>query len=468
MEKQETTFALFFTNRTFMPGELILEARKEMAESLEKAGYKYIMMDESATRFGGIETRDEGRLYHDWLASHKGEYDGVILCMPIFADENGAAEALKDADAPILLQAYPDEIGKMDFAHRRDAFCGKFSVSDTFTQYGIHFTMLEPHVVHPSSEKWQENLHEFAAICRVVKGMKRFSLGCIGARTTAFKTTRFDEIALEKLGITVESIDLSDLVFKVQNLKDDDDKVIAKKAALNAYSDFSNVPEFNFSNLAKISVVIDDYIETYHLSAITLRCWTELQTILRVAPCVLLGELNNRGIPASCEIDLCSAITMRALSLATGVPAACVDWNNNYGEEEDKAILFHCGPIATSLMTDKGCVTAHKMFEKTDPGSGWGCCEGRIAAFPATYSNCQTKDGKLIVYTMEGRQTDDPIEPSYFGCAGVTEIPALQRKLVKLGKNGFKHHTTFSKGNVKAALDEAFSNYLGYTVVDID
>ena len=122
--------------------------------------------------------------------------------------------------------------GKMDFQHRRDAFCGKFSVTDVFTQYGVPFTVLKPHVVHPLSPKFQENLRDFAAICRVVNGMKRFNLGCIGARTTAFKTTRFDEIAMQKHGINVESFDLSELFFKVQNMADDDPKVLAKKEHL--------------------------------------------------------------------------------------------------------------------------------------------------------------------------------------------------------------------------------------------
>ena len=101
------------------------------------AGYGYLAMDEKATRYGAVETRDEGRLYHDWLKSHEGEYDGVILCMPIFIDENGAVTALQDAGVPILMQACPDEIGKMDFAHRRDAFCGKFSV-DVYKRQGQH------------------------------------------------------------------------------------------------------------------------------------------------------------------------------------------------------------------------------------------------------------------------------------------------------------------------------------------
>ncbi|MDY6094091.1 MAG: hypothetical protein SPI58_03510 [Candidatus Enteromonas sp.] len=234
-------FALCFCNRGFMPGELILGARKDMAEALTKAGHEYLMMDENATRYGGVETRDEGRLYHDWLKSHEGEYDGVIFSLPIFADENGAVEALKDAGVPILIQAYPDEIGKMDFAHRRDAYCGKFSVTDVFTQYGIPFTVLKPHVVHPLSEAFQDNLREFAAICRVVGGMKRFTVGCIGARTTAFKTTRFDEIALQKYGITVESFDLSELIFKVQH-KEVDAEVEAKMERLSAYTDCSACP----------------------------------------------------------------------------------------------------------------------------------------------------------------------------------------------------------------------------------
>ena len=238
MEKntRKTTFALCFCNRGFMPGELILGARREVAQAVEDAGYASIMMDEKATRFGGVETRDEGRLYAKWLAEHRGEYDGVIFSMPIFADENGAFEALRDAGVPILLQAYPDEIGKMDFAHRRDAFCGKFSVTDVFTQCGIPFTVLKPHVVHPLSPDFRANLDEFAAVCRVVGGMKRFSIGCIGARTTAFKTTRFDEIALQKYDITVESFDLSELVFKVQNRRVD--KAVASKVKrLRAYTD---------------------------------------------------------------------------------------------------------------------------------------------------------------------------------------------------------------------------------------
>ncbi len=461
-------FALYFGNRGFMPGELIEGARADMIKAVTDAGYEYLAMDASLTRYGAVETREEGRLYHDWLKSHEGEYDGVILCMPIFIDENGAAAALQDANVPILMQAYPDEIGKMDFSHRRDAFCGKFSVTDVFYQYKIPFTVLKPHVVHPLSAAFAENLKDFAAICRVVKGMKRFNLGCIGARTTAFKTVRFDEVTLQRYGINVESFDLSELVYQVGQKKDDDPAVLAKIARLEHYADFSKVPAENKRTLAKISVVIDDYIRDYRLDALTLRCWNEMETILRVCPCVLISELNDRGITCSCEIDLTSAITMRALALASEKPAACLDWNNNYGDDENKVILFHCGPVAQTLMAGKGTVTEHKMFAKGDPGSGWGTNEGRIAAFDMTFSNGFTENGTFKVYASEARFTGEPIEKSFFGCGGVAEIPDLQNKLIRLARGGFKHHTTVGMGHMKSILTEAFRTYLGYEVIDID
>ncbi len=461
-------FALFFGNRGFMPGELIEGARAGLIKAVTDAGYGYIAMDPSLTRYGAVETREEGRLYHDWLRSHEGEYDGVILCMPIFIDENGAVAALQDAGVPILMQAYPDEIGKLDFAHRRDAFCGKFSVTDVFYQYKIPFTVMKPHVVHPLSEEFGQNLRDFAAICRVVKGMKRFNLGCIGARTTAFKTVRFDEVALQRYGINVESFDLSELIDFVNKKREDDPAVLAKIDRLKGYADFTKVPAGNLLTLAKISVVLDEYIENYRLDALTLRCWNELETILRVCPCVLISELNDRGVVCSCEIDLTSAITMRAIALASGQPAACLDWNNNYGGDEDKVILFHCGPVAQSLMAGKGTVTEHKMFAKGDPGSGWGTNEGRIKAMDMTFSNGFTENGKFKVYVSEGRFTDDPIEREFFGCGGVAEILDLQNKLIRLARGGFKHHTTVGTGHMKAVLEEAFRTYLGYEFVDIE
>ncbi len=460
------TFALYFGNRGFFPETLIASAREEVAAAVEKAGFTYLMPPADMTRYGAVETKDEGLAYAAWLKSHEGEYDGIIMSLPNFSDENGAVAAVMEAGKPIFIQAYPDEIGKMDFEHRRDSYCGKFSICDVFHQYGIPFTVMKPHVVHPSTPAFDKNLKDFAAVCRVVNGMKRFTIGVIGARTTKFKTVRYDEITLQKYGITCDTYDLSELFYRVEKLTDEA-RIAERMARFISYTDFSRVPEEKTRTIAKVSLAIDDMMRDYHLDCITLRCWEEMQTVLGIAPCVILSELNDRGIVASCEIDLCSAINMYAMQLASGMPTACLDWNNNYGDDENKVILFHCGPVAQSLMVGKGTVTDHKMFAKGCPGCGWGSNEGRIAAFDMTYSNCKTEDGKLTVYVDEAKFTDEEIEAAFFGCGAVAEIPDLQRKLIKLAKNGYRHHTAVGKGHMADILREAFGTYLGYDMIEL-
>lgn len=466
-QNKKQTFALYFGNRGFFPASLIASARDEVAAAVEKADFDYLMPPSDMTRYGAVETKDEGLKYAEWLGEHIGEYDGLIMSLPNFSDENGAVAAVRDCGVPIFIQAYPDEIGKMDFDHRRDSYCGKFSICDVFHQYKIPFTIMPPHVVHPNTDAFAKNLSDFAAVCRVVNGMKRFTIGVIGARTTKFKTVRYDEITLQKYGITCDTYDLSELFYRVEKMDGNSDAVKAKIEKLIGYTDFSSAPKDKTETLAKVSVAIDDMIREYHLDCITLRCWEEMQTVLGVAPCVLLSELNDRGIVASCEIDLCSAINMYSMLLASQTPTACLDWNNNYGDDPNKVILFHCGPVAQSLMDGKGKVTDHKMFAKGCPGCGWGSNEGRIAAFDMTYSNCKTEDGKLTFYVDKGEFTSEPIEPEFFGCGGVAKIDDLQRKLIVLAKNGFRHHTAVGKGDMTDILREAFTTYLGYDMIEL-
>jgi L-fucose isomerase-like protein len=462
------TFALYFGNRGFFPESLIASARSELAQAVSRAGCSSILLDENATHFGAVETAEEGRRYAAFLRDNKGRYDGVIISLPNFGDENGAIAALEDCGVPILIQAYPDEIGRMDFQHRRDSFCGKLSIMDVFSQYGLPFTAFEPHVAHPSSPDFERQLLDFAAVCRVAKRMKKATVGAIGARTTAFKTVRFDELALQGKGITVEALDLSDLFMRTRDFEAGSPKLKAKRERLVGYTDFRGVPEGKIDTLARVGVAIDDIIDEYKLDAIALRCWIEIEKELGVSPCVLLSELNDRGVAAACELDVCNAVPMLALSAASEGPSTCLDWNNNYGADPNKCILFHCGPVPQSLMASKGRIVEHMMFVKSfGAGCGWGCNAGRIAASPMTLASSKTEDGRLVFYLGEGRFTSDPIEEGFFGCGGVAEIPDLQSKLRGIGKGGFRHHVSVTFGKYATALKEAFSTYLGYEIAEI-
>ena len=465
----KTTFALFFGNRGFFPESLIAHARSEMTEVLRGLGHDTLMMDADATRYGAVEHPEEGQRYAEWLAAHRGRYGGVILCLPNFGDETGAIAALHDCGVPILIQAYPDELDKMDMSTRRDSFCGKFSIMDVFCQCGINFTALKPHTAAPRGKAFADNIGYFDRMCRVVRDCRRLTLGAIGARTTAFKTVRFDEIALQRLGITCETLDLSEVLSRVRAVDVESPAFLAKAKHLAGYSSWEGVPEATFDNLAKLGVVLDEIIGEYAMDALALRCWLELEKELGIAPCVILSTLNERGIAAACELDVCNAIMMRALSLASGVPAACLDWNNNYGQADDKCILFHCGPVPQSLMCGCGQIADHPMFAKAlGAGHGFGCNTGRILPSPMTFCSAKTDSGKLVCYLGEGNFTQDPVPREFFGCAGVAEIPGLQRILRRIGYQGFRHHVSVTQKHVAPAIGEAFTQYLGYEITPID
>jgi L-fucose isomerase-like protein len=468
MRNGKSTFALFIGNRGFFPASLLEGARQEMAQVLKDFGHEVLLLEAGATRHGAVETVREGQVYANFLRQNAGKYDGVIVCLPNFGDETGAVAALKDAGLPILIQAYPDELEKLAPEQRRDAFCGKFSIMDVFCQYGLPFTALKPHTVHPTSPRFAANVNYFDRLCRVVKGMKSMVVGAIGARTTAFKTVRIDELALQRHGITMETVDLSDVFARMAELSATDPRLLAKAEKLRRYTCWNGVPAAALETLAKLGVVLDALVEEFGMQALAIRCWVEMQKQLHISPCVLLSEMNDRGVVAACEVDVGNAVTMYGLSLASGEVAACLDWNNNYSDEDDKCILFHCGPVPQSMMASRGQITDHAILANAvGQGYGYGCNVGRIAPTPFTFGSLLTEAGKLKFYLGQGRFTADPIPENFFGCAGVAEIPNLQDALQTIGGLGHRHHVSVTPGHVAAPAREAFVKYLGFEVTSV-
>jgi len=465
MESQKSTFALFFGNRGFFPASLQAEARAELPRVLQELGHKVLLLDADATRYGAVETVAEGELYANFLREHRGQFDGVILSLPNFGDENGAVAALKEAGVPIFVQAYPDDMDRMGPALRRDSFCGKFSIMDVFYQHNLKFTAIKPHVVRPGTEKFKANIDYFDRLCRVVKMFKRLTVGAIGARTSAFKTVRFDEVALQRHGVTIETVDLAEVIARVKAVPTANGAYKAKVAALLEYTSWQGTPEYALENIAKLGVVLDEIVAEHKMDAIALRCWIELQQQLGVSPCVLMGQLNNTGVMASCEVDVGNAVAMAALSAASGKPSTVLDWNNNYGDEDDKCIVFHCGPVPRELMTGKGQISDHLILANSlGENQSFGCVVGRIAPFEMTFSSMMTDAGRLKFYVGQGRITEDEIPANFFGCAGVAEVPKLQDVLLHVGRYGYRHHVSLTPGLFQEPLYEALDKYLGFEV----
>lgn len=458
-------FAVLFGNRGFFPGELIASAIADFKRVLGANGHEALVMEGAQTRYDAVETPEEGRRFAEFLAAHKGEVDGIILSLPNFGDENGAVVALKDAGLPVLVQAYPDEIGKMDFAHRRDAVCGKIAMCNVLRQAGIKYTLTRDFAVHPDSPSFAEDLRMFAAVCRVVKGMRSFNLGLIGARTTAFKTVRVDEIALQRKGVNVEAVDFSEVFTLMENASET--AVAAKRSQYLGYADFSAVEAPRIDLIARLGVAFDQLIARFSLDAMAVRCWDELEKKYGIAPCLAMSVLNENGVAAACETDVNNAVMMRAVSLASDSPVGLFDVNNNYGEAKDRAIMFHCSAIPGSMLCGKGCIGEHLMFRKAyGPGTGIGIFGGEVKPMPLTIGSFKTEDGELCAFVTEGEATDERIEKAFFGTGFVfrKDDGDANALLNYMGRNGYRHHVAFVRGNWSEAVVEAFSNYLGYRI----
>ena len=482
------TFAVGFGNRGFFPPEYMAEARKEVPQVLKKLGHKTLVMDASATRLGAVETREEGDKFAQFLKDHAGKYDGIVWTHPNFGDEVGMKRALADAGrkgTPILLHGYPDDLKKMGPDERRDSFCGIISTMDVLYQMGIKFVKLEPHVISPRSPRFAANVDLFARICQgqaknpyaplrpepTTKGknvLEGMIVLAIGARTTPFYTTRFNELDAERNGITVETADLSMLFHNMDAFKKSDPRYKAKAAELKAYTSWDKTPAKAFDQQVLLALALDDYLRELKPTAIAVRCWTEFEQLRGIAPCASISYLNHVGIPTACEVDIGNAIAMTVLRKYSQDAVACQDWNNNWREDDDKFCFMHCGPHQTDWLKPGHYVDTHGILDHAfGQGTGYGCIQGRFQPAPITYASCSSENGKLKFYVGEGEVTDDELPANYFGSAGVGRIPGLQKVLLHVGYNGYKHHFSMTRGKVADQVVAALRQHPGFEVTDM-
>jgi L-fucose isomerase-like protein len=462
------TFGVIVGNRGFFPGHLAKSGRADMIAVLEKAGHKAVLTGLEETKHGAIETRAEAAKCADVFKQHRDSIDGVIVTLPNFGDERAIANTLRMAglDVPVLIQATPDTPGLMTIADRRDSFCGKMSACNNLRQFGIPFSLTTQHTEAPDSAVFAKDLEWFAAVCRVVKGLRRLRIGAIGARPAAFNTVRYSEKLLENAGISVEPIDLSEILGRINRMKDDDPAAVAKLTAIKSYVSTSGVPDAALLKMAKLGAVIDHWMAETEVTVSAIQCWTSLEEFFGVVPCTVMSMMSNNLISSACEVDICGVIGMHALQLASGTPSALLDWNNNYGDDPDKAVCFHCSNLPKHFFKETKMDFQAIIAGTVGRENTYGTCVGVVKPGPMSYARFSTVDeeGLIAGYVGEGAFTDDPLET--FGGAGVVHIPHLQKLLRFICENGFEHHVAASLSSVAPAVHEATSNYMGWDVIE--
>jgi L-fucose isomerase-like protein len=464
MKPTPFSLGVIFGNRDFFPDRLVAEARTDLVKLLGELGLTAVMLDPAETKLGGVETHADARRCADLFRRHRDEIAGVLVVLPNFGDEKGVADTLKLAglNVPILVQGYPDDLDRLDVVRRRDAFCGKISVCNNLRQAGIPYSLTSQHVVHPFTASFRSDLDRFLAVCRVVRGLRRVRLGAVGARPGAFNTVRYSEKILERAGISVTTVDLSEILGAAAKLAEKDARVTGKADEIRAYANATAVPPAKLVQMARLGVVLDDFVAAHHLDATAIQCWTSLQANHGCNVCTSMSMMSENFLPSACEVDVTGVLTMYAMQLAAGTPSALVDWNNNYGTTDDKCVLFHCGNWAKSFLPDLKVSTAPILGSTLGVENTWGALDGRTPASPLTFGRFSTDDtrGVIRAYVGEGTLTNDELKT--FGNRAVAQVPGLQSLLRYVCREGFEHHVVMNASRTAGILAEACEIYLGW------
>jgi len=462
----KVTFGLIVGNRGFFPDKLAKDGHAALSALLKKLGFKVVVLSDQDTKFGSVETWEDAKKCAALFRSKRDDIDGVIVTLPNFGDERGIADTLKMAglDVPVLVHAWADEPKKMSLERRRDSFCGKMSLCNNLLQYGIPYSLTSQHTMDPGTKEFKADLHWFAGVCRVVKGLRNCRVGALGARPAAFNTVRFSEKLLQESGITVETLDLSEVFGRANRIKDTDPKTVERLKIITDYVPCKGVAKEPLLKMAKLAIVVDEWMAASRLDIAAFQCWTSMEEYFGIVPCTVMSMMSESLRSAACEVDVCGAVAMHALALASQSPSALHDWNNNYGGHLDKCVNFHCSNWPKSFLQHPKMSFQDIIAGSVGKNNTFGTVTGRVKPGPATYLRITTADeeGMIAAYVGEGRFTKDPLDT--FGGFGVLEIPDMQTLLRYICENGFEHHVAVNLSQVASMVNEALENYLDWDV----
>ena len=464
---QKQTFGLIMTTRSFFPSHLVATAREKMVSKLHSMGYNVVTLTENDTQYGAVVTYEEACKCAELFKAHRDEISGIIVVLPNFGEETGVADAIVMADlnVPILIQACDDDFDKLGLDNRRDAFCGKLSLCNNLYQRDIKYTLTTLHTCAIECEELTRDIENFAAVCRVVNGLRGLRIAALGARPNAFHTVRFSEKLLQRSGITVCTIDLSEIIFAAMKMPTDQ-KVLDKIAEIRAYGKVApGISDEKVEKQAKLCIAIEECVDANHCQASAIQCWDSVQNNYGCATCLAMSMMGEKGKPSACEMDITGTLTMYAMYLASGTPSAYMDWNNNVRDNRSQCICLHCSNFPASFFGNTPEIENLDVLATTIGAEKcFGACKGQVGASPMTFAKITTddKNGKIKCYVGEGRFLPDEI-PTKGGVA-YCEVEDLQGMMHHICNNGFEHHVAFNKSNISDVLEEALGKYMGFEV----
>jgi len=451
-------------NRGFFSDELAKQVRDGTIKALEAAGITVVVPSETQTKLGCVETRQEAELCGKLFRGE--DVAGIVVAAANFGDEQGVGITVREArlDVPILIFGGQEIEVLTHRTPRRDSFCGLISIAEALRQIDVRYTVARRPICFPEDESFTGEGQRFAAVCRVVQGIKTARYGLVGTRPDAFWTCRTDEVALQQFGPTTVTLDLSEALAAMQGMSSDDADVKAAVAEMNRDFDVSAVSAEAVVKLAKLEVFLRRFAEESGLDAVAVQCWSSLQQNWGTCACTPLARLTNSGLLAACEADVLGAASMHALTLATGQPSGLADWNNLHNEDDELVNIWHCSAFAPCFAGERPRVSVNPIlgetygFDRVAGTLAYRMKEQPLTLFRLSHDPQEGYAAAICHGQVEANRAET------FGAYGWTRIKGLLPFYRDVILRHFPHHIGFAAGLIGDALWEAFGNYLGTKV----
>jgi len=377
------------------------------------------------------------------------EIDGIIIGAMSFGEEVPVLNICeKFSELPLLVYGTKEGTLQPDGQFQSYSMCGTLSITSGLYKRGIKFKFID--LCFPEEDVFLRDVLNFVKACNTYRSFIGARIGAVGTRPSNFETVAVNEtVMLQLYNQKIVPMSLLELYKQILEFDNNSLKETLLTDIRNSYNCSFVTPDA-LERIAKLEAVLKNYIEAQDLSCLAIQCWSAIQEVIKISPCLTMGRLTGLGIPAACEVDIFGALTMLvqyANSLGSSTPHI-MDIVTNNNSRENVFLTYHCGNASRDLAKPgtEVVIKEHGIF-----GGLWGRenCMGT--------GEFQLKPGKIMInrlieddgiYKMlitEGEVIDSP--DNLRGSWGWVKVRDLNSLYRTLAEEGFIHHYCMTYDN---------------------
>ncbi len=380
------------------------------------------------------------------------EVDALFFPHCNFGSEDLVGKVAKIIGVPVLLWGPRDDPPNDEGIRARDTQCGLFATSKVLRRMNVPFTYITNSWV--DSPTLRDGLLDFIRVANVVKELKDLRILQISTRPGAFWTMISNEgELLERFGIQLVPVTIYDLKLKMDKVVSQTPKEIDKVIDYinNTFKREPYVTDEHIKKIAILKIAMREMADEVGAKAIAIQCWTSLQDMVGLVPCLANAMLTDERLPVVCETDIhgaIGAIMGQALTMGKS-PIFFADLTVRHPKNENAELLWHCGPFPPSLAKPgtQMVIGGHYLME----GKPFGLGNWEIKGGDVTILRFDGDHGEYRLLIGEAKGTEGPYVKGTYLWIEVSDWPMWENTII----NGpYVHHVIGVHGQYKKVLQE--------------